>query len=208
MNSSSPHSNGEVSASSSIMPECSGSPNGASPPISRNRHGLLDSNGIFEAWSGLHASADRVRQCDESPRPAWRSFQRSRRRSFHYSRRHAPLGVARGVNDTAVVAQGHRLDQHMGPGNANPSYTYINPDNGSGNYANIGYFLWIKGASGYPWDVKTWDTNYIYDRSTELVWTDPTSFKRFNQDLPISPRCITKKKAGPKSCLISDCIVA
>jgi hypothetical protein len=90
-----------------------------------------------------------------------------------------------------------RVDQHMGPGNANPSYTYMNPDNGNGPYANTGYFLWIKGASGYPWDVKAWDTNYIYDRSTELVWTDPTSFKRFNQDLPISPRCIAKKKAGP-----------
>jgi hypothetical protein len=30
-----------------------------------------------------------------------------------------------------------RVDQHMGPdmgpGNANPTYTYMNPDNGSGN---------------------------------------------------------------------------
>jgi hypothetical protein len=38
-----------------------------------------------------------------------------------------------------------RVDQHMGPGNANPSYTYMNPDNGSGNYANTGYFIWIRG---------------------------------------------------------------
>jgi hypothetical protein len=73
----------------------------------------------------------------------------------------------------------------------------LNPDNGAGAYAATGYFLWIKGVSGNPWDVKTWHTNYIYDRSTELLWNDPTSFKRFNRDLPLSPRCIRKGKAGP-----------
>ena len=58
-------------------------------------------------------------------------------------------------------------------------------------YAQQGYFVWTKGASGYPWDVKTFDKNRIYDRATELVWMDPTTFKRFNKDLPLSPRCIS-----------------
>jgi hypothetical protein len=89
-----------------------------------------------------------------------------------------------------------RIDQHMA-GNSNPSYTYLNPDNGAGAYAGSGYFLWIKGAGGNPWDVKTWDTKLIYDRATELLWNDPTSFKRFNQDLPLAPRCVRKGKKGP-----------
>jgi hypothetical protein len=89
-----------------------------------------------------------------------------------------------------------RIDHHMA-GNSNPSYTYMNPDNGGGGYADTGYFLWIKGVSGNPWDIKTWDRKFIYDRSTELWWKDPTSFKRFNQDLRLSPRCIPTGKAGP-----------
>jgi hypothetical protein len=63
-----------------------------------------------------------------------------------------------------------RVDYHMN-GNTHPLYTYMNPDNGGGSYAASGYFLWIKGVSGNPWDVKTWDTRYIYDRSTELSWS-------------------------------------
>src|SRR4029077_14354926 len=34
------------------------------------------------------------------------------------------------------------------------------------------------------------DAKFVYDRSTELGWTDPTSFKRFNRDLPMSRRCV------------------
>lgn len=83
----------------------------------------------------------------------------------------------------------NRLANYMGPGNANPIYTTITPDLGS-NFATLGQFLWIKSSLGYPWDVKVFDSNYIYDRSTELYWTDPTSFKRFNIDLPMSRRCV------------------
>jgi hypothetical protein len=36
----------------------------------------------------------------------------------------------------------------------------------------------------------------VYDRSTELTWTDPSSFKRFNADLPMSPRCIPVNRAS------------
>ena len=89
-----------------------------------------------------------------------------------------------------------RADYHMGPGNANPIYSAIFPDNGL-SFAATGYFVWTKGANGYPWDVKTFDQNFVYDRSTELTWTDPQTFKRFNVDLPMSPRCVAKGAASP-----------
>jgi len=88
-----------------------------------------------------------------------------------------------------------RADYYMGPGNANPIYSSIFPDNGV-SFAATGYFVWTKGANGYPWDVKTFDQNFVYDRSTELTWTDPRTFKRFNVDLPMSPRCVTKGAAS------------
>jgi hypothetical protein len=90
-----------------------------------------------------------------------------------------------------------RVDHYMGPGNANPIYSSINPDL-QGDFAAQGYFVWVKGANGYPWDIKTFDADYIYDRSTELIWSDPTSFKRFKQDLPISPRCVSVKTGAPQ----------
>ncbi len=88
-----------------------------------------------------------------------------------------------------------RIDKHMGPGNANPAYNVIVPESGPG-YPAQGVFFWIKSVKGYPWDVKTFDDKYIYDRGTELNWNDPTSFKRFNRDLPISQRCVGARRAG------------
>jgi hypothetical protein len=69
-------------------------------------------------------------------------------------------------------------------GNANPLYTY------RGN----GVFYWLKGASGYPWDVNYYDNNYICQSATEYKWTDPTSYKSFNSTttMPWSPRCVEK----------------
>ena len=32
--------------------------------------------------------------------------------------------------------------------------------------------------------------------STELTWNDNTTFKRFNHDLPIAPRCLAPGAAG------------
>jgi hypothetical protein len=89
----------------------------------------------------------------------------------------------------------NRLDHYMGPGNANPIYTVISPDLGA-TFATTGRFLWLKSAAGYPWDIKAFDSNYIYDRTTELSWTDPTSFKRFNTDMPLSRRCVAVNKSG------------
>jgi hypothetical protein len=96
-----------------------------------------------------------------------------------------------------VMAYPNRVDHNMGPGNANPIYSAIFPDYGNNSYAAGGYFVWTKSAVGYPWDVKTFDANFIYDRTTELSWTDPTSFKRFSQDLPMSPRCLRSDDRGP-----------
>jgi hypothetical protein len=92
-----------------------------------------------------------------------------------------------------IMGYPNRVDHYMGPGNANPIYSSINPDL-QADFAAQGYFVWVKGANGYPWDIKSFDANYIYDRSTELTWTDPTSFKRFNKDLPMSPRCVSLKR--------------
>jgi hypothetical protein len=88
-----------------------------------------------------------------------------------------------------------RLSHYMGPGNANPVYTNIVPDLGA-RFATSGRFLWIKSAVGDPWDIKTFDEHYVYDRTTELSWTDPTSFKRFTTDLPMSRRCVPVGESG------------
>ena len=88
-----------------------------------------------------------------------------------------------------------RLANYMGPGNANPIYTTIVPELGD-SFATTGFFLWTKSSVGYPWDIKTFDQKYIYDRTTELGWTDPTSFKRFNIDLPVAKRCVQVGQSG------------
>ena len=88
-----------------------------------------------------------------------------------------------------VMAYPARVDSFMAPGNANPIYTSIFPDDATNNYAASGYFVWTKSPVGYPWDIKTFDTQYVYDRTTELSWTDPTTFKRFDHDLPMTRRC-------------------
>lgn len=90
----------------------------------------------------------------------------------------------------------NRVDKYLGPGNANPIYSVISPEIGS-SYATQGTFLWIKSVSGFPWDIKSFDGKYVYDRTTELSWTDPQSFKRFIQDLPMSARCVYVGRPGP-----------
>src|SRR5438445_1715846 len=50
-----------------------------------------------------------------------------------------------------VMKYPDRADYYMGPGNANPIYSAIFPDNGL-SFATTGYFVWTKGANGYPWD--------------------------------------------------------
>ena len=94
-----------------------------------------------------------------------------------------------------VMGYPNRADYMLAPGNANPIYSSVQPEYGSA-YAAQGYFVWTKSQAGFPWDVKTFDKNYIYDRSTEMNWTDPLSFKRFDKDLPLSPRCISTSSSS------------
>ena len=95
------------------------------------------------------------------------------------------------------MASPARQTKFMGPGDANPIYTTVVPDYGV-SYAKTGYLVWTKSSARYPWDVKSFDQNYIYDRTTELSWTDATSFKRFSYDLPMSPRCVALGKPAPQ----------
>jgi hypothetical protein len=89
----------------------------------------------------------------------------------------------------------NRVDHYMGPGDANPIYSSISPELLSA-FPVQGYVVWTKSSDGHPWDVKSFDGNYVYDRSTELNWTDPSSFKRFNTDLPMAPRCVPTNRAS------------
>ena len=74
---------------------------------------------------------------------------------------------------------------HFLQGNANPLYTTMWSTK----------FYWTKGASGYPWDIQLYDSNYIYLWITEWTWSDPHTFKKFalNYNMPLAPRCA---KAG------------
>lgn len=46
--------------------------------------------------------------------------------------------------------------------------------------------------------MKAYGKNYIFMRSTELVWSDNTTFKRFVRDLPIAARCVPEGQPGPE----------
>lgn len=113
---------------------------------------------------------------------------------FAQSQEACPSGTEDMLN-YFVMGYPNRLTNYMGPGNANPVYTSISPDLGS-NFAVSGEFFWIKSSVGYPWDIKTFDGSYVYDRATEYNWNDPTTFKRFNTDLPMSKRCVPVNKSG------------
>jgi hypothetical protein len=93
-----------------------------------------------------------------------------------------------------VLSYPNRTDHFMGPGNANPIYTTVDPEIQTG-FASQGTFYWVKSANGYPWDVNTFDQNYVYHRATELKWTDPTTFKREAQDMPLTPRCVSTRSS-------------
>lgn len=60
--------------------------------------------------------------------------------------------------------------------------------------ATHGKFYWVKGVKGYPWDVKSYDANFIYDTITEVNWNDPQTFKRHigptGKGYPLTPRFV------------------
>jgi hypothetical protein len=93
-----------------------------------------------------------------------------------------------------VMAKDKRADNFMS-GTKNPIYTEVFPNQ---DFAATGYWFWLKSKTGNGFDIKAFDQSYVYMRSTELVWTDKTTFKRFVHDLPISVRCVPEGKPGPE----------
>jgi hypothetical protein len=62
-------------------------------------------------------------------------------------------------------------------------------------------FYWVKSAQGYPWDVKKYDANLIYDWVTEVSWTDPKNFKKHlgsnGMGYPMTPRFVPYTIGAP-----------
>ncbi len=87
----------------------------------------------------------------------------------------------------------HQRATHFLAGSPNPIYTVIVPNQ---DFAEKGYWFWLKSPKAHGFDVKSFDSKYVYMRSTELVWKDNTTFKRFVHDLPIADRCVSEGKAG------------
>lgn len=93
-----------------------------------------------------------------------------------------------------AMKQENRKTQFMS-GQQNPIYTQVFPND---DFAATGYWFWLKSPRAHGFDVKAFDQNHIYIRSTELIWADNTTFKRFVQDLPIAARCVAPNAAGPE----------
>jgi hypothetical protein len=91
-----------------------------------------------------------------------------------------------------AMSKQNRETQFMS-GQPNPIYTEVFPDQ---DFSPSGYWFWLKSASAHGFDVKAFDQNYVYMRSTELTWTDNTTFKRFVHDLPIAARCVALNQSG------------
>jgi hypothetical protein len=52
-----------------------------------------------------------------------------------------------------------------------------------------GHSMWFtKTPKAFPWDVKAYDTNFIYDTATELDWKSSRNFKKNNPQWPMCPR--------------------
>ena len=94
-----------------------------------------------------------------------------------------------------ALGKQYRGTQFMS-GQPNSIYTQVFPDQDA--FASSGYWFWLKSAAAHGFDVKAFDQQYVYIRSTELTWTDNTTFKRFVQDLPIAARCVPANAAGPQ----------
>jgi hypothetical protein len=93
-----------------------------------------------------------------------------------------------------VMGQERRAD-HFLDGKPNPIYTHVFP---GADFADQGYWFWLKSPKAHGFDVKSFDQKYVYMRSTELEWKDNTSFKRFEHDLPIAERCVAEGDPGPE----------
>jgi hypothetical protein len=61
----------------------------------------------------------------------------------------------------------------------------VTPANHLYTQLGTGNFYWIKGDSGYPWDINIFDSNFIYLSTTELTYASPTEGKRFESLNPL-----------------------
>lgn len=93
-----------------------------------------------------------------------------------------------------VMSKQNRQTQ-FADGQPNPIYTEVFPDL---DFARVGYWFWLKSPSAHGFDVKAFDQQYVYIRSTELTWNDNATFKRSVHDIPIAARCVAKNAAGPE----------
>jgi len=91
------------------------------------------------------------------------------------------------------VMDRERRTDHFLDGKPNPICTQVFPDT---DFADQGYWFWLKSPRAHGFDVKSFDKKYVYMRSTELDWKDNTTFKRFEQDLPVADRCVDQGKPG------------
>jgi hypothetical protein len=87
-------------------------------------------------------------------------------------------------------------------GNATSLWPYSDPANSN--------FYWVKGSHGYPWDVKKYDSNFIYDWITEVSWTDPHTYKRHigptGKGYPLTPRFLTYR-VGASATRLSQILI-
>lgn len=93
-----------------------------------------------------------------------------------------------------AMDQQKRPNQYMS-GKPNSIFTEVYPNQ---DFASAGYWWWLKSPTANGFDVKAFDKTYVYMRSTELNWTNNSSFKRFVHDLPIAARCVAAGKPGPQ----------
>ncbi len=91
-----------------------------------------------------------------------------------------------------VLDQTLRADHYLN-GDPNPLFTKVFSDE---DFSAAGYWFWLKSPEAQGFDVKSFDRKYVYMRSTELVWTDNTTFKRFDHDMPIAERCVPEGQPG------------
>ena len=103
-------------------------------------------------------------------------------------------------NEQIDVMKYFAMDQakraaHFMSGKPNPLYTEVFPNE---DFAAAGYWFWLKSSKAHGFDVKAFDPDHIYMRSTELKWEDNRTFKRFVHDLPIAARCVTEGEPGPE----------
>jgi hypothetical protein len=65
-------------------------------------------------------------------------------------------------------------------------------------HVDTGYSLkFIKSQQGWPVEIKPYDSQFIYDRTTENGWTSPRDFKQFNPQLAMCPRWWDGVSLGP-----------